>query len=218
MRQPAPGSARDWSSSRDQLVADVSRYYEAKLRDYGTTHSGVDWNSRESQLLRFSRLLDVVESPSRRYSLVDFGCGYGELAHMLAERGDDVDYTGYDVSSDMIAAATPIAGARFTAVRDELVPADYCVASGLFNLRLAHDVETWEQYVWECIDELAALSTHGFSFNVLTGWSDPELLRDDLYYASPEGFLKECARRYGRHVALRHDYGLWEFTMTVRHG
>ena len=38
---------------------------------------------------------------------------------------------------------------------DTLVPADYAVASGVFNVKLDHDVALWEEYVWETIDRLS---------------------------------------------------------------
>ena len=41
-------------------------------------------------------------------------------------------------------------------------------------------------------------------------------MRDDLYYADPGFVFDHCKRRYSRHVALLHDYGLWEFTVLVR--
>jgi hypothetical protein len=56
----------------------------------------------------------------------------------------------------------------------------------------------------------------GFAFNCLTTYSDPERLRDDLYYGDPCYYFDLCKRLYSRHVALLHDYGLWEFTIIVR--
>ena len=63
-----------------------------------------------------------------------------------------------------------------------------------------------------------ARARRGFAFNMLTSYSDPERMRDDLYYADPCALLRLCKRELSRHVALLHDYGLWEFTIVVRQG
>ncbi|MEI7713642.1 MAG: hypothetical protein WCI94_19570, partial [Rhodospirillales bacterium] len=57
----------------------------------------------------------------------------------------------------------------------------------------------------------------GFGFNMLSLSSDPDKRRPDLHYASPTDTLDFCLTRFGRHVALLQDYGLWEFTILVRH-
>jgi hypothetical protein len=62
---------------------------------------------------------------------------------------------------------------------------------------------------------MASLSRRGFSFNMLTAYSDEDKKRPDLYYASPAGFFEYC-RRYSKRVALLHDYPLYEFTIIVR--
>ena len=51
---------------------------------------------------------------------------------------------------------------------------------------------------------------------MLTSYSDPDRMRPDLYYGDPCRLFDHCKRRYSRHVALLHDYGLYEFTILVR--
>jgi len=59
-------------------------------------------------------------------------------------------------------------------------------------------------------------SKRGFSFNMLTKYSDKEYMRDDLYYADPLFILDFCKRNFSKNVSLLHDYGLYEFTILVR--
>jgi hypothetical protein len=51
---------------------------------------------------------------------------------------------------------------------------------------------------------------------VLTSESDAGKRRADLFYADPRQVLDYCLGRWPRRVALLHDYGLYEFTVTVR--
>jgi hypothetical protein len=99
---------------------------------------------------------------------------------------------------------------------EELEPADYTVASGIFNVKLDVDPEAWRDYVLETVAVIAGLSRRGFAFNMLTSYSDPERMRPDLYYGDPTFFFDHVKRGYARNVALLHDYGLYEFTIIAR--
>jgi len=200
----------------DSLRAGVERYYSEKVREHGATHAGVDWNSRESQELRFAQLLTGVDL-GRPFSLVDYGCGYGALLEWIHERGGDVEYQGYDLSEEMVLRARERhPEARFTTDVSELGAGDVVVASGIFNVMAGANEDAWRAYVAETIDQLSDLSTEVFAFNMLTSYSDPDKVRDGLFYADPCEWFDHCKRRLSRHVALLHDYGLYEFTLLVR--
>lgn len=194
----------------------VERYYSGRFAEHGASARGVDWNSAESQTLRFEQLLRVADGTGP-FSLVDYGCGYGALASFLDNEGVDADYVGYDLSAPMIAhARTAHPGRRFLDDESQLRPADYAVASGIFNVKLDEPAADWQEYVVRTIARLSELGRAGFAFNMLTSYSDPERMRDDLFYGDPSFFFDLCKREHSRHVALLHDYGLWEFTVVVR--
>jgi hypothetical protein len=90
------------------------------------------------------------------------------------------------------------------------------VASGIFNVKLDTDTAAWETYVRHTLSAVDALSTRGFSFNMLTSYSDADRMRGDLYYGDPCIFFDLCKRTFSKQVALLHDYGLYEFTILVR--
>ena len=204
---------------RDRIFAKLDAYYAPRLAEHGASARGVDWNSPQSQALRFEQLLRVRED-AEPCSLLDYGCGYGALAHTLVAHEQPVDYLGFDVSTRMVDLARTHnpdpERCRFSDRPADLAPADYAVASGVFNLRLDVDQDVWEAYVLETLDTLARLGRRGFAFNLLTSWSDADRMRPDLFYADPARFFDHCKRNYSRHVALLHDYGLYEWTMLVR--
>ncbi len=202
------------------LRAQAAAYYEAKLMAHGPTPQGVDWNSEASQRLRFEQLLRIVEPDAPAGTLLDYGCGYGALAGYLAERFPDWRYCGFDASAQMIAAARQLHAGNprcaFTDREESVARAAYTVASGIFNVKLDTDADVWAAYVLATLERLAATSERGFAFNVLTIHSDPDRRRSDLYYADPTFLFEHCRRTFSRHVAVLHDYKLYEFTMLVR--
>jgi len=201
-----------------KILGDVRNYYDGKLEAHGPTARGVDWNSDESQRLRFSQLLKICDGDAD-FTINDYGCGYGALVDCLAEDGRPFHYQGFDISAHMIAKAGelhPLNNAVFLSELSQLKPSDYTVASGIFNVRLQTDARQWEEYVLETLEVIDRLSRKGFAFNLLTKYSDPEFMRPDLYYADPLFYFDYCKTRYSRFVSLLHDYPLYEFTMLVR--
>ena len=207
------------TSPTDRLLSNVEQYYTAKLAEHGPRAQGVDWSSESSQLLRFEKLLNVCDL-STPFSLIDYGCGYGALLPFLRERRAAVQYTGLDVSEAMITAARHLHGegpdVRFLTDESRLGPADFSVASGIFNVKLETSVVDWEDYIFATVGRIAALSTKGFAFNMLTSYSDSDRRRPHLYYANPAYWFDVCKRHHSGFVTLYHDYPLWEFTLVVR--
>lgn len=202
-----------------EILRDVDDYYSAKIREHGLTPSGVDWNGEESQIIRFQQLMKIVVDECS-FSINDLGCGYGALLDYFENRFQKFSYFGVDVSGDMIRAAVEryrdIAHARFTVSKTLENVSDYSVASGIFNVRLKRSDGEWWTYFTNTLDMMNENSTHGFSFNCLTKYSDAEKKREYLYYADPCELFDWCKRRYSKQVALLHDYGLYEFTIIVR--
>lgn len=207
---------KEWA----HILSQTEAYYTAKVREHGATAPGVDWNSEESQQLRFRQLLRLVEGGPQPFSLNDFGCGYGALAGYLRAQGYTFSYHGVDLSVEMVKQAQARYGhlpyCRFSTTVEALPLADYTIASGIFNVKLDTPDEEWKAYLLATLDQLAACSTQGFAFNVLTKYSDTERMRADLYYADPCFLFDRCQQRYSRWVAVLHDYGLYEFTLLVR--
>jgi SAM-dependent methyltransferase len=201
------------------ILGRVDGYYTEKLRAHGATARGVDWNSLDSQALRFAQFLGLL--PAREsFSINDYGCGYGSLLDYLRDTDRPFRYHGYDVSKEMIATAVarqPAASEHdFTTDESRLAVADYTVASGIFNVKVNLTDTEWTPYVFAVIARLAALSSRGFAFNMLTTHCDADRRQDRLFYADPAQVFEHCRQRFSRHVALLHDYPLYEFTILVK--
>ena len=197
----------------DDILREVGAYYTDKLLRFGQSPRGVDWNGTEGQIIRFMQLTNVIEE-TQRFSVVDFGCGYGALVDYIRAAYADFQYSGLDVSSEMVKAATErhreLEFASFTDRFSLALRADYGIASGLFNVRLSQSDSRWWSYLVDCLDQLNSVSERGFSFNCLTKYCDPEKMKKELYYADPGALMDLCVQRYSRHIAILQDYGLYE--------
>ncbi len=197
----------------------VSTYYSEKIQTYGPSPGGVDWNSAESQQLRFKQLLKIVSTPHEHFSVLDYGCGFGSLHEFMNTIYPDYHFTGYDFTQSMIEQATklhPTANARWESSLDQVGKHDYAIASGIFNVKLDISAAEWEEYILHHLQRMDSYSKKGFSFNLLSTYSDANHRKDHLYYADPAFVLDYCVSRFSKYVALLHDYPLYEFTILIR--
>lgn len=207
--------------SMDETQKKLSNYFSEKLDEFGATPKGVDYNGPESQALRFEQLVKVI-NPSRLFSVIDYGSGYGGMFDFLNGKGWEFEYYGIDLIEKMVLAGREahkdFPNAHFTTDESAVPLADYLLAGAIFNIKLAESYENWQDFTCKTLSRMNALCSKGFAFNMLTKYSDSDRMaqRPDLFYGDPLFFFDFCKRNFSRNVALLHDYGLYDFTILVR--
>lgn len=201
----------------DDIYNQVKKYYTDKIEAFGTTPKGVDWNSQESQFLRFSILSKLIAN-NDEFHVLDYGCGFGSLFEYYLTQYSNFKYTGFDISETMIIEAKKKHLNANTNWLNHLEAKqyDYVIASGIFNVKLKNNNDDWLEYIFKTLTEINTLSKKGFAFNVLTKYSDKEYMKDYLFYADPLILFDYCKNNFSKKVSLLHDYPLYEFTIIVR--
>lgn len=205
----------------DETQKRLNKYFSEKLISFGATPRGVDYNGPEAQERRFEQLVRVID-PSRPFTVIDYGSGYGAMFDFLQKKGWQFEYHGVDLIEEMVlagrAAHKDFPNAYFTTTESELPRADYLLAGAIFNIKLDASYEDWQDFVVTTLRRMNTMCLKGFSFNMLTRYSDADRMsqRPDLFYGDPLFFFDICKREFSRNVALLHDYGLYDFTILVR--
>ena len=202
-----------------KILENINHYYTDKIKMHGATPKGVDWNGEESQFIRFEQLSKIINKDI--FSINDIGCGYGKYFEFLQNRFSNFNYYGFDLSQEMINNAKSLysnMGGGFMQVDNlkNIEKADYSVASGIFSVKMEHNESEWLSYILDTLEKMNDKSNNGFSFNMLTKYSDKEYMKDNLYYADPLFIFDYCKRNFSKQVALLHDYGLYEFTILIK--
>ena len=196
-------------------------YFTEKIETYGADPKGVDYNGAAAQEIRFEQLIKVID-PSSDFSLMDYGCGYGALFDFLQKKSWNLTYYGFDMIEKMAVAGQEahkeFANAHFSHSESDLKVADYLTAGSIFNNKFEANNDEWQNMVCETLRRMNALCSKGFSFNMLTKYSDEDRMaqRPDLFFGDSLFFFDFCKRNFSRNVALLHDYGLYDFTILVR--
>lgn len=205
----------------DETQKKLNEYFSEKLTAFGATPKGVDYNGSEAQESRFEQLVRVID-PSQPFTVIDYGSGYGAMFDFLQKKGWQFEYYGIDLIEKMVSAGREahqeFSNAHFTTQESEVPLGDYLLAGAIFNIKLDASYEDWQDFVVTTLRRMNALCSRGFSFNMLTSYSDADRMaqRPDLFYGDPLFFFDLCKREFSRNVALLHDYGLYDFTILVR--
>jgi SAM-dependent methyltransferase len=167
----------------------IKSYYEPKLADNVPDYAKLGWESADAQKNRFNAFIDNVNLEG--LSLLDVGCGLGNLLEIITERGISVRYTGIDILPKMIQCAN----------EKELEGSFHCLdifsenpfgddsfdvvyASGIFNLNLGNNRE----FFTDALCRLAHIAKKYCAFSLLD-YRSPD--RDDTYfYFSPPDVIQ----------------------------
>jgi SAM-dependent methyltransferase len=148
--------------------ATILHWHRYRMREFGPgTLKALGWRGPESQTARFDVLLKVGDFEG--CSVLDVGCGFGDLRGLLHRRGIRCEYTGIDHMPEFLSEASARYGAlpstRFLLgnfARDTLPKADYVLASGAFGYRSSES-----DFHLRMIRKLAGTANIALAFNML---------------------------------------------------
>lgn len=188
--------------SRKELI----EFYNIHLKHFGDTPQAVRWTP-EGQRLRYETFLSTIGDINRR-SILDFGCGKGDLYGFLSERGISCQYTGIDINENLIdLAKKKYPEVEFLALDIEEEPLrkeyDIVFICGVFNLRIADISNIMKR-------TLKILFSHTRDCLYLDCLSSYTLKKDiELYYVDPGELIhftvNELSRRFLIHHGLIRD-------------
>lgn len=192
------------SDDRQKLVAIYTR-----LNDEASPLRRIGYHDILQQQLYFE-ILTAIGIPSTA-SILDVGCGRGDLYAWLHQRGYRGRYIGVDLTPHLIAqAARRFPQVEFIA-EDVLVadlPAcDYALAAGPFDYRTPHSQERWRQIIARMFE----LARCGIAWNGIYS-APPE--RADLWI-QPLPMVAEMCAQLSPYYTIRCDYDPPHFTAYV---
>ncbi|MDX9801269.1 MAG: methyltransferase domain-containing protein [Spirochaetia bacterium] len=189
----------------------IKSHYYPRLEKYSNTYEILDWESAAAQNARFEVLIRHINLDGK--SILDAGCGCGDLFTMLKEKGINVTYTGVDILPAMIEKAQSLHGGGQFICGDLFGEEPVCTnkfdvvfTSGIFNLNLGNNASFFDT----ALPVLDRLAEDALVINLLDEGS-PD--RDDNYFYFNPDEAKEKMESIGRKVTLIKDYLSNDFTL-----
>ncbi|MFK5882064.1 MAG: class I SAM-dependent methyltransferase [Sulfurospirillum sp.] len=183
-------------------------FYLKAYEKYGITAQGVNWNSKESQEVRFEVITDILGKDIKRSKIVDAGCGFGELyAYWMDRRIFPKKYVGLDCVKNSIEVVkkrfVDLSFACKDVLKDELPLADWYVASGSLNVLSSFDT-------WLFLEKILESSKKGIVFNILQGY-----VKSKNFNYQTKDDIKEFAKQKGLEYFIVDGYLKNDMTVKV---
>ena len=166
--------------------ASVIQFHREKLKLARAPHEAMGWKNLESQQKRFEALCRIGNLNGT--SILDMGCGTGDLKIYLDEHYSGHRYLGIDHVPEFIEHANKKWGNEsntyfFTAdfITDGFPFVDYILASGALNYRCGNPV-----FPFSVIRKMYQHAKKGVAFNML----------DDDYHRYPSDHVLRSYNRY----------------------
>ncbi|BAO43215.1 class I SAM-dependent methyltransferase [Thiolapillus brandeum] len=187
-------------------------------RRHGYHPNALLWSSREVQEQRFRVLLEMSGIGAGE-SLLDVGCGFGDLASWLERQGVPVEYTGIDLSPELLEEG----GRRFPDIR--LCPGDlfdfnpmpesydWVWLSGTLNRNL----DDGGDYARSVIVRMFRVCRKGIAFNLLDARDSWTAGRWDLQSFQPSE-IAALVEDWSDSHEIRDDYLKGDFSLVARKG
>lgn len=199
------------------MIKDLKTYYQGLFDQHGNSVEAVQHVSQNSQYKRFEILCGI---DSEINSIIDIGCGLGDMYHFLKQANYRGDYLGLDFVDAFIDTANQQfrddKQAKFEIfdINSHTIPAtyDYILLSGVFN----NNTSNAKEFMLSTIEKMFNACQKGVAFNAMSTYVD--FFNEELFYIDPLEVFDFC-KKLGAHVVLKHDYVVkegsvpYEFTM-----
>jgi SAM-dependent methyltransferase len=207
----------------DPISKRLQDHYSAKFSQHGANSQGVDWGTDQARVvLRYDKMLALLEDGPGKPSVLDVGCGYGGLLGHAQSKAIALDYSGIDVAEAMVEAAKrKYPGTRFL-VGDVLdlnaasQKFDYVICNGILTQKLDVPGLAMDEFAGRIIRHMFALCTRGLAFNIMT--SKVNFFENNLYYRNPAEMLAWAMTEITPRVKIDHSYPLYEYSMYLYKG
>ena len=186
--------------------------YEEALARYGESPKALHWTNYRAMGIRFKELVADLALDGK--SILDVGCGMGDLLPFIYAKTTDFKYLGTDINQGFIGIAKKrYEGHEFKLLDpfSQKVPGrfDIVMSSGVMNV----NIPDWLDRRKQMIARLFELAGEAASFN-MAGSFKPPAHDEKIAYANSQEILDFCQTLSSR-IVLRNHYSSIDFTISM---
>jgi len=186
----------------------IYNYYQKLFDEYGVSPQSVGWGSKKGkQSIRFDVLCKIGDLSNS--TILDLGCGFGDLFGYLDYQKIKVNYHGIDINENLVSMGKKIYPKASLEYRDFekkkfTKKFDWVIASGITSHGSTYS------HLTNIIKEMFRICKKGCSINFVS--DNVDYKSKNLFYSSPEKIVSITKLITNRFV-LKHDYMPYEFTL-----
>ena len=186
--------------------------YQDKFKKHGYSPSSLGC-LKGRQDLRFKALTKNIKNGK----LLDFGCGFGDLAIYLDKFNIGVEYNGCDVMKKFLSIAeknNPEKNFFLIKIGEPLVgDYDHIVASGVFNFLYSKDKKEHISFVYKTIENLFECCNLSLSIDFQSPFVD--FIAPDAYHQDVNDLINFISKKLTRKFKIDHSYMPYEFCVKI---
>lgn len=191
--------------------ADLTEDYDRSLARFGPGPKALLWWDYRSMAIRFRELVKSVPVEGR--SIMDAGCGLGDLLPYLYAKSPDFQYLGVDKNKEFIKIAKQRYEGHKFKVGDPFNKTigrfDIVISSGVMN----GNTKDWPAKRKRMIANLFKQADEALVFN-MAGGSRP-IPNDSLIAYADAGEIRDYCKTLAKRVELKTDYLDQDFTIAM---
>lgn len=195
----------------NEIKSAINRFHK-NFSEFGYSPKTLGW-LKGKQDIRFNILTSEYDFNNK--TVLDIGCGFGDLNKTLSEKFSNYQYIGCDLCPDLLNEGKKHFPNAVFYEGDFLsltIPhsIDWAVASGPFN----HFFEKNNNYefIKSCMQKAFHIAADGFSFDFIGDRVDYK--ENHIFYSNPETILS-FAYELSQNVILKSNYMPFEFSIFV---
>jgi SAM-dependent methyltransferase len=199
---------------------DIEHYierYSERLEKFGYSPETLGWGKSGRQEVRFSVLAELaIKNPES--SVLDVGCGFGDLYFFLKSNGWRGHYTGIDIVPGLLEEGRkkyPEIDLRQIDITSEehsevLSDFDFVISSGAFNAKL--EEENNDDHIRIAIKNMLAHSLIAVSCDFMSTYVD---FKHPVAWHTDPCFIFNLCKNFSKRVVINHSYMPYEFSVTI---
>ena len=187
--------------------------YNKRLKKFGYDPRSLGWGGgKERQYLRFEKTLDFSKFTSNSItSILDVGCGFGDLGHWLSINFPNIKYTGIDINSNLIKLGKEkfkLDLSQNSVLNYKSNSFDLVVSNGIFNAKLnsVDQLQHLDTYL-KC---LFSISRFGIVSDFMSKYVDFQ--HPDSYHTIEQDVI-DIFKKFTKRYIIRNDYLDYEFML-----
>lgn len=200
-------------NNHDDILKKSKEIYNSASQEHGHSSKAVLWADPQTQYIRFNEIIKYI-SLDENSSVLDIGCGNGELYKFLNFSGFKGSYTGFDINDSLLNQAKQ----RYKNIDVQNVDIlnhtidkkyDYVIVSGMFSSNYGQDM----LWMYDMIKAMYNLTDKKVIINTISSYVNFQ--DEDIFYTDPTKLLDFTIKNLSPHVIIEHGAIPYNFTIVI---
>ena len=195
-------------------MSSINDTYRKKYEKYGVDSRSLHWHSEKAAKQRYVQIVSDIDFSGK--TILDVGCGFGDIIPYIKKESKEFEYTGVDVMPEFIEEAKKIHSEYTFLVKDYFNEPidnkfDIVMCSGALNSNVDDNLS----FRKDAIKTMYEHAQEVMVFNMAGKYPQPKTsATSNVWFADPLEILEYCMTLTPK-VILRKHYHSREFTIVM---